>query len=233
MHSRHDAALRVVAALPLAAVLLAAQPASARRPVPAETAAPVPAATASPVPAATAAPVSAETAAPAPAGAVPTLESLLARIGGKPQREARFRERKFMAVLDRPVESSGVLRFTAPGRLERITERPRRELMMLDGDTLVVERDGRRRSIAAAQLPGVAALVGALRDTLAGDAQALRRLFRVVVQGSDEAWQIDLLPSDTSAAELVARITLRGRGDQLAEIETFQADGDRSVLQIE
>jgi hypothetical protein len=175
---------------------------------------------------------------PAPAGAVAgrpsalTLEALLARIGGRPEQEARFVEKKYLALLDAPVESSGTLRYRAPDRLEKNTERPLKESMMLDGDQLVMERNGRRRSLPAAQLPGVAALVGGLRDTLGGDAQALRRMFKVVLQGDAANWQIDLLPSDVAVAQLVTRVTLRGRDDQLLEVETLQADRDRSVMTL-
>jgi hypothetical protein len=160
------------------------------------------------------------------------LERLLKRVGGKPKQEARFVEKKYLAVLDAPVESSGTLRYEAPDRLEKNTERPVKESMMLDGDQLVVERNGRRRSLPAAQLPAVAALVGGIRDTLRGDAEALRRMFKVVLQGNAASWQIDLLPSDSTSAQLVSRITLRGREDRLLEVETLQADGDRSVMTL-
>lgn len=168
----------------------------------------------------------------APASAQPTLDALLKKIGGKPNQQARFVEKKYFAVLDAPVQSSGLLRYQAPGRLEKITEQPRKESMMLDGDLLIMERDGRQRTVPASQIPGVAALVGGLRDTLGGDAQALRRVFKVVVQGNDRQWQVDLLPSDVTSAQLVSRITLRGQEDQLLEVETLQADGDRSVMTL-
>jgi len=161
-----------------------------------------------------------------------TLEALLKRIGGKARQETRFEEKKYLAVLDAPVQSAGVLRFQAPDRLEKNTERPIRESLMLDGALLVVERDGKRRSMPAAQFPGVAALVGGLRDTLGGDAEALRRVFKVVLQGDPQNWQMDLLPLDATSAQLVTRITLRGRGDQLLEVEMLQADGDRSVMTL-
>jgi hypothetical protein len=161
-----------------------------------------------------------------------TLESILARIGGKSSREAEFTERKFLALLDAPVESSGLLRYVAPARLERITRHPVKESMRLDGDLLVLERDGRTRTASAAQFPGVAALVSSLRDILAGDARALRQRFKVVVQGDPARWQIDLLPSDSDMAKLVSRVTLRGREDRLEEVETLQADGDRSVMTL-
>ena len=50
------------------------------------------------------------------------------------------------------------------------------------------------------------------------------------MQGSEASWQIDLLPWDAASAELISRITLRGSADSLREIETLQADGDRSVM---
>jgi hypothetical protein len=163
-------------------------------------------------------------------GVTPTLEDLLKKIGGKASSQARFVEKKYLAVLDAPVESAGVLRYRAPARLEKNTERPIRESMMIDGDLLVMERDGKRRTIPAAQFPGITALVGGLRDTLGGNAEALRRVFKVVIQGDAAQWQMDLLPSDTASAQLVSRITLRGRDDQVLEVETLQADGDRSVM---
>jgi hypothetical protein len=189
------------------------------------------------VPAIEAARAQPATAAPAVAGGrqAPTeleLEALLKRVGGQPKQEARFVEKKYLAVLDAPVESSGTLRYEAPDRLEKNTERPVKESMMLDGEQLVVERNGRRRSLPAAQLPAVAALVGGIRDTLRGDAEALRRMFKVVLQGNAASWQIDLLPSDSTSAQLVSRITLRGREDRLLEVETLQADGDRSVMTL-
>jgi hypothetical protein len=161
-----------------------------------------------------------------------SLEALLKKIGGRPAQQARFVEKKYLAVLDAPVESAGMLRYQAPARLEKNTERPMQESMMIEGDLLVMEREGRRRTMPAAQFPGVAALVGGLRDILGGDAEALRRMFKVVLQGDASRWQMDLLPSDTAAAQLVNRITLHGREDHLLEVETLQADGDRSVMSL-
>lgn len=216
-------AVVLLARLALSAALLPVLPALAAEPAP-------PAGTSEPAP-------TAGTGEPAPPSravepAALTLEALLKRIGGKARQETRFEEKKFLAVLDAPVQSAGVLRFRAPDRLEKNTERPIRESLMLDGALLVVERDGKRRSMPAAQLPGVAALVGGLRDTLGGDVEALRRVFKVVLQGDPQNWQMDLLPLEATSAQLVTRITLRGRGDQLLEVEMLQADGDRSVMTL-
>ena len=160
-----------------------------------------------------------------------SLESILARISAQATQEAAFTEALHTALLDAPVTSAGVLRFDAPGRLEKRTVKPRAESLVLDGDLLILEREGRKRTLPASQMPGVAALVGALRDVLAGRPAAIRRLFRVEVQGTEHAWQIDLLPADIDAASLVSRITLTG-GAAIDRIETRLADGDRSDLRI-
>ena len=51
-----------------------------------------------------------------------------------------FVEKKFIAMLDQPVESSGELFYTAPDYLEKRTLKPKVESMTVDGSTLVIER---------------------------------------------------------------------------------------------
>lgn len=162
----------------------------------------------------------------------PALSELLARITLRKATQTRFNERKFIKVLDEPVDSSGVLRYEPPGRLEKRTEKPLREAMLIDGNRLSLERDGRRRTMTTEQLPGVGSLVGGLRDTLAGDEKALAREFRIVVTGTWPRWQMSLLPSTVEGARLVSRIDVRGNERRITEVETLQTDGDRSLMTL-
>src|SRR5947207_3039459 len=59
------------------------------------------------------------------------MQGLAARAPGK----ARFVERKYIAILDKPVESSGELRYIPPDRLEKRTLAPKPELLVLEGGT--------------------------------------------------------------------------------------------------
>ncbi len=158
--------------------------------------------------------------------------SLLARIAAARSVRVRFVEHKHLKLLDAPVVSSGTLRYDPPGRLEKRTESPHAETMVLQDDRLILERDGRTRSIGVDQLPAVGALVGGLRDVLAGDAGALGTRFRLVAQGTDAAWQLVLLPSDPELGALVSRILIEGGGARVARIEVLQADGDRSSMRL-
>jgi outer membrane lipoprotein-sorting protein len=160
------------------------------------------------------------------------LAALMALLGSQEAGRAHFVEHKHLAILDRPVESSGELRFRAPDRLEKLTLAPRPESLVLEGDTLTVVRDARRHVLKLSDYPQVAAFIDSIRGTLAGDRAALERVYALELAGSAEGWTLTLLPRDARMAESVVRITIDGARAQLREIEILQADGDRSVMEI-
>ena len=170
-------------------------------------------------------------AAPA-AGDAWTLDQLMGRLARERSGQATFVERKHLAIVDEPVVSSGELRFRAPDRLEKLTLEPRRESLVLEGDTLTVTRGERRHVLRLADYPQVAAFIDSIRATLAGDRAALERTYALLLSGDAERWSLSLLPRDPKMAEVVLRIDIRGTHAMLAEIEILQADGDRSVMTV-
>jgi outer membrane lipoprotein-sorting protein len=156
------------------------------------------------------------------------MESLARRQGGP----VAFSETKYIAILDGPVESSGELVYSPPARLEKRTLKPKVESLVLDRDTLVVERGKQRYTLQLRQYPEIDAIVGSIRDTLAGDLAALQRHYRVDLQGSPDRWSLTLLPSDQGIAAMVQRIQISGARDEVRRIEMLHTDGDRSVMRI-
>lgn len=156
------------------------------------------------------------------------MQSLAQQRGGR----VGFVEKKFIAILDRPVESSGELVYRPPARLEKLTLKPKFESLVLDRDLLVVEREMRKYTLQLQQYPEIAALVESIRATLAGDLKALKQQYRVELEGSPERWMLTLLPSDTRIAAIVQRVRISGAGDELRQIEMLQTDGDSSVMNI-
>ena len=154
---------------------------------------------------------------------------LAANAGGR----ATFVEHKYLAILDAPVVSRGELVYIAPARLERHTVSPRAESMVLDGDALTITREGRSQQLRLRDYPEISAFIDSIRGTLAGDRSALERNWQLSVSGGPARWTLYLLPSDPKLATLVSRIQADGRGADLRSIEILQADGDRSVMQIE
>lgn len=161
-----------------------------------------------------------------------SLEQLMHGLGKQHSGRASFVERKYLAILDAPVESSGELRFRAPDRLEKITVAPRAESLVLDGNTLTVVRGERRHVVQLSDYREIAAFIDSIRATLAGDRGALERTYAPSLAGTPQDWRLTLLPRDPKMAEVVLRITITGSHGQLRGIEILQADGDRSVMDI-
>jgi outer membrane lipoprotein-sorting protein len=136
-------------------------------------------------------------------------------------------------LLDKPLVRTGEMRYTPPDRLEMRTLTPKPELMLLDRDSLTLERDQRRMRIRLGSRPEVLAFVDSVRGLLAGDRTAMERSYLMQLQGASERWVLTLHPKDADIAALIQRITVTGTEAQIRTIEYQQADGDRSVLAIE
>ncbi|WP_370646735.1 LolA-related protein [Cupriavidus sp. UGS-1] len=170
--------------------------------------------------------------APARADAAWSVDRLMATLARQPSGNARFVEKKYMAMLERPLESSGELRFVAPDRLEKRTLAPKPETLLVQGDMLTVERAGRKTTIPLGNHPELAGFIESLRGTLAGNRQALEQYYRLALEGSAKRWTLTLTPSDSRMAAAIAAIRIDGAGERLERVEIRQADGDRSVMTI-
>jgi hypothetical protein len=145
---------------------------------------------------------------------------------------AAFHEKKYLALLDKPVESSGELVFVPPDRLEKRTIAPRPEIVSVDRSTMTLERGGKRHTLDLRSNPSVAVLVESIRATLAGDLASLTRTYSVALQGDESRWRLTLRPLDPALATLVERVEIAGTHSRAGSVEIFQADGDRSVMTI-
>ena len=169
---------------------------------------------------------------PPRADAAWSVDRLMATLARQPSGSARFVEKKYMAILERPLESSGELRFVAPDRLEKRTLAPKPETLLVQGDMLTVERAGRKTTIPLGNHPELAGFIESLRGTLAGNRQALEQYYRLALEGTAKRWTLTLTPSDSRMAAAIATIRIDGAGERLERVEIRQADGDRSVMTI-
>jgi hypothetical protein len=144
-----------------------------------------------------------------------------------------FVEQKFIAMLDKPVESSGELFYTAPDHLEKRTIKPKPESMTLDQGALVIQRGRQVHRLQSEDYPDLAPFIDSIRGTLAGERKALERNYRLSLDGTAENWTLQLLPVDEKMQTVVKRIRIAGVGNAVRSIEITQADGDRSLMLIE
>ncbi len=161
-----------------------------------------------------------------------SLPVLMERLAQVRSARARFVEKRYLSMLRKPIETMGVLVYEAPGRLEKLVQKPKAERLLLEGERVTLEADnGRKRKVVALnEFPELAALVGGLRATLAGDMATLASHFDVSLEGPRDRWRLTLKPREKRTLSLVKFVRIFGAGTELTSVEVQQADGDRSVM---
>jgi outer membrane lipoprotein-sorting protein len=161
-----------------------------------------------------------------------TLDRLMSTLAQRKSGHASFVETRYLAIAAKPIESSGELAFAAPDHLEKLTDSPKRERLVVDGDMLTIERDGRKYTVALTHYPELDAFIESIRATLAGNRFALEKIYKVAVDGHGENWTLTLTPLDSRMLKAVRAIRLDGTRDVLRTVVIEQPDGDRSVMRL-
>lgn len=162
------------------------------------------------------------------------VEQLMQSLGQVKSARGSFVERKYLAILNAPLEFSGTLIYTAPGRLEKRILLPRPETLVLEQDRFTVESPSRNqsRSLALKDYPVVQAFVESIRSTLAGDLQTLTRFYRVALEGNPDKWRLSLVPGEPAMQAVVRQIVIGGSRNRVLGIEVLESQGDRTVTTI-
>lgn len=161
-----------------------------------------------------------------------TIDQLMGALANTKHRAATFTEKKYIAILDQPVESSGELLFVPPARLEKRTLKPQLETLVLDGDLLTVEHRLHKQLLRLKDYPEVAGMIESIRATLAGDRAALEGVYYLSLEGGRDRWTLVLTPLHTHMGSVITRIRMEGTRGEVRKVEILQADGDRSVMSI-
>ena len=160
------------------------------------------------------------------------LDKLMGLLAQRQHGHVTFVEEHFLAVLDRPVESSGELLYDAPDHLEKRTLKPKPETVVLEHGVITAHRGRHTYVLNLSDYPQIVPLIDSIRATLAGDRASLEHIFKVSFDGTLDRWKLLLLPSDSAVAKSVKQIRIEGAQDAIRSVEIQQADGDRSLLTI-
>jgi hypothetical protein len=168
----------------------------------------------------------------APQTDTPALEQVMQLLAARRHGRLAFTEVQTLAMLDRPLESSGELLYDAPDRLEQRTLKPRPQTLTLANGVLTAARGRRTRTVELAAHPQLAPLIEGLRATLAGDRAALERVFVVKFGGDLADWTLQLTPRDPAALRIVSEVRIAGSNAALKSVQILQADGDHTLITL-
>jgi hypothetical protein len=170
--------------------------------------------------------------APSVRAAASDLDRLMALLAERVHGHVSFVEEDYLAVLDRPVRSSGELFYDRPDRLEKRTLAPHAASLILERGSVTIQARGRSHVLSLHDYPQFAPFVESLRATLAGDRQALEQIFQVAFAGSLEHWTLTLVPLNAKLKGVAQQIRIDGARDELQTLSIWLSDGDRSVMTL-
>jgi outer membrane lipoprotein-sorting protein len=146
--------------------------------------------------------------------------------------KTEFVERKYVKILDVPVESKGELIFKAPLHLEKNTKFPITESLIIDGNKVSIERGTFKRSMALDDLSDMTSLVQSLTATFRGDQLGIEQYFVWTLKGTVNKWQLILKPKSIKLFVRIREIRFLGENDYVHTVETTLTDGDSSLMTL-
>ena len=158
------------------------------------------------------------------------LKVILSRFASMPGLSARFREEKRIALLRDPLVSEGSIYFAPPESLARYVRTPVASVVLLVGDRVSYDFKGDRGELDIDSHPMIRGMSSIIRLLLAGDADALTRLFEVktVIADSDD-WEIFFLPRLATLRKTIASVRVRGTGGKLRDLRVAEHNGDETT----
>lgn len=165
-----------------------------------------------------------------PERAPDTLDVLMAHFAASGGVRARFRETRKLAILALPIESRGLLYFSPPDRLARLTTHPGASRVVVHGTRVVFVNETGRTELDLASSAVARGLVSNLVVLLRGDLPELRARYSVRYSTDDQNWQLRLEPRSRDMRALVERVVATGEGRVLTRMDTFETNGDVTSL---
>lgn len=162
------------------------------------------------------------------------LGQVMAAIAANAYQAYGYREEKHLALLERPLRSSGRLSLVPPDTLVREVESPDRVRYAIGRDEVMTTEQGDLppRVMQLSRYPAAGALVGTLRALLLGDRAVLERLYQAEVSGDASAWTLELAPTDPAVAGHLELLRVEGAGGQVRVLSIRERNGDHSRMEL-
>ena len=139
----------------------------------------------------------------------------------------KFSEEKHIALLARPLRSTGTITFERSSGIARATLSPRAEQVVLTTTSLRIRKDNRTEEIPLDKSKDLKAFALIFPTLLRGDRTELERAFEIGLYGSDrDWWALTFTPKTDSLRALVRRVVVFGKKAELVALQVTEASGD-------
>ena len=170
-----------------------------------------------------------------------SVEALMRELSGVSHAKLDFIETKKSIFLITDTTLEGVMEYQAPDYIEKFTMSPFLERVIIDGDTMLIEKTlsgGKQDEVVIPQTysveshPVLKAAVESIRAMLAGDFDILTAGYITTITGTRDSWELILEPKEAEILEYIESIKLLGEDIRITKVVTIQSDGDESKLEL-
>jgi outer membrane lipoprotein-sorting protein len=144
-----------------------------------------------------------------------------------------FREEKRVALLARPLTSSGTIHFERSRGIARSTKAPKVEHVVLTRTSLRIRTASKSEEIPLDKSKDLRAFALIFPTLLRGDRAELERSFELGLHGSTrDWWALTFTPKAASLKKLVKQVVVFGRKAEVVSLRVTEASGDTTVTQL-
>ena len=144
-----------------------------------------------------------------------------------------FREDKHIALLARPLSSTGTIYFDRDRGIVRTTRTPRAEKAVLTRTALKIQTAGHTEEIPLDKSKDLQAFALVFPTLLRGERAAIERSFDIALYGRGDAWwALVFTPRAPSLRGLVRRVVVFGRAGELVALQVAEASGDTTDTRL-
>ncbi len=161
-----------------------------------------------------------------------TLADLMQQLAAATHPPRPFTEQRQSQLLAVPITLHGSLAFS-DGRLVKHIQQPFDERFSVEGDTLLIEREGGAvQRLSLNDYPPLFTFVTVFRASLQGDLATLEEHYQTTFSGTTTAWRLQLRPRDAQVAVHLKGVEIAGTQDTISRFSVEEQSGDSSTLEL-
>jgi outer membrane lipoprotein-sorting protein len=158
-------------------------------------------------------------------------------LAGVKEAQLTFVEHRTSAFLVDEIMLTGRMVYLAPDRIEKFVETPFVENIKIHGDKITIEKISARggstlQSFSLSSIEALNTTVAGIQATLSGNFSALTDNYDVELSGDISNWSVLLTPKKPEVLGIIEKIAVSGSDSKIKIIETYDADGDETRLNL-
>lgn len=160
-------------------------------------------------------------------------DSILASLAAQPQKHFSFVQEKKLAMLEKPLVTSGELLVSADRRVVWDIRQPYEMRYEISGNTIrEIDANG-ERVIHAGGNPLAAALSEAMAAAFSGQWQGKEELATVTAEGTHANWILHVTPHSADLRKLVGNIDVHGSQQAITTVQISESNGDSTLIHLQ